>query len=84
MPVNLLIAMWAAIAFTIYWIDVFRGPVKIPALNFKPINCEACLPVWLTLAFYAASLYFCNIVSLIAGAFTAAILTTLILKHIRK
>lgn len=81
---EILLSIWASAVLTIYWSDFMRGPYKIPMLNFKPLNCETCLPVWLFAAFYVVSIYSCNIVAVIAGAFTAAILTYLALKLIRK
>lgn len=84
MKCQLFISLWASISLTIFWIDFMRGPQRFRLLNFKPINCETCLPVWLFAAFYIVGLYSCNIVAVIAGAFTSAILTYLILKLIRK
>lgn len=80
----LLISLWASVAFTIYWIDFARIPQRIPLFNHKPFNCEMCLPVWAFAAFYTLAIYRCDVIVFIAAAFTAGIVTPLILKWINK
>ena len=81
---EIIISIWASAAMSIYWLDFMRGPVKFKWMDFKPINCESCLPVWLFAVFYFIAIYSWDTVAFIAGAFTAAILTYLALKFIRK
>lgn len=81
---NIIIAAWASAAFTIYWLDFFRGPKKFPFLDFKPINCECCLSVWMFALSYIASCYHLQAVAIVAAAFSTGIITPLLLKAIRK
>lgn len=76
--------MWASVAFTIYWLDYFRGPAKLPALDFKPLNCEACLPVWMFAAFATVDVLLPGIIGYLAAGLTCGIITPIILKWISK
>jgi hypothetical protein len=54
-------------------------------LNRKPFNCEACLPVWLVAVFLPFAIYKCTlIISGVALAFTAGIVTPIVIKQIHK
>lgn len=79
-----LIPAWASIATTVYWIEYLRAPFKFKWTNFKPLNCEACLSVWLFAIFVGLSRYYCMVILYIALAFTVGIVTPLIIKLIRK
>lgn len=81
---GMLISMWAAVAFTIYWLEYFRGPHKFPALDFKPLNCECCLSVWSFVVFAIIELHLPGIIQYIAAAFTCGIVAPTLLKLIRK
>lgn len=79
------VAIWAAIAVSIYWIEYVRGPQRISWLNRKPFNCEACLPFWLFAIFYAIAIYgYGAACGLIAAACTAGIITPIIIRLICK
>lgn len=84
MLLKILIAFWASIAVTLYWLEYLRGPARFKWFNRKPFNCEACLPVWLFAVFFHLAIYTCNHVAFIACAFTAGIVTPMILKLIRR
>lgn len=82
---NIFLSAWAAIAFTIYWIDFARIPAKINALNRKPFNCEACLPIWAFAVFLVLAIYVCQYIpATIGAACTAGIITPIIIKKISK
>ena len=81
---NIIIAVWASAAFTIYWLEFFRGPKLFPIFDRKPFNCECCLSVWMFAAFAVLYHYQPAAVAYIAAAFTTGIITPLLLKAIRK
>lgn len=103
MITNFLVALWAAVAVTLYSVEFARLHlllrIRKPGhrggrqngvnafwypLNRKPFNCEACLPVWLFAVFFHLAIYGCSYVAFVACAFTAGILTPMILKLIRR
>lgn len=88
MLIPILVSMWAAIAFAMYFIEFTHlHRVKIRGrqpFNRKPFSCETCLPFWLVAVFLPIATYGCAWVAAFAAACTAGILTPIILKAIRK
>ena len=84
MWIDLLISLWASIVITIYWIEILRMPEKYQWLNWKPINCEVCLPVWLLITIFPVVLLFRNLVGIVACSLTAGIITGWLLKKMRQ
>jgi NAD/NADP transhydrogenase beta subunit len=70
----------ASVTFTLYFVTFARLHIKFK-LNFKPLNCEVCLPFYVALV-----LLFCpEIVSeIIIVLFSGGILTALIARLISK
>ena len=70
----------ASVTFTLYFVTFARLHIKFK-LNFKPLNCEVCLPVYVALV-----LLFCpeSISEIVIVLFGSGILTALIARLIQK
>lgn len=70
----------ASVTFTLYFVTFARLHLKFK-LNFKPLNCEVCLPVYVALV-----LLFCpeSVSEIIIVIFGSGILTALIARLISR
>ena len=70
----------ASVTFTLYFVTFARLHIKFK-LNFKPLNCEVCLPFYVAIV-----LLFCpeSISEIIIVIFGSGILTALIARLIQK
>lgn len=70
-----------AILFSVYWFIFLQVPRRYPYINFKPFNCEICLPVWVAgLAYLIPD----NIIAIAVNMLGAGVLTAIIIRLMNK
>ena len=73
----------SGLALAFCWVKILQAPLRLPVLNFKPLNCLTCLTGWISFGLAIANNYSVTALLFLAvGVFVGAMFEALTMKYL--